>query len=50
MKEKRNIKDWINTGTSREVFVKKLLVIVLSIYFIYRLAYAVGTFLAYIGL
>lgn len=51
MKEKkRNTKGWLNTGTKREAFVKKMLAVVLTIYIIYRLGYAIGTFLAYIGL
>ena len=51
MKEKkRNTKDWFNTGTKREVFVKKMLAVVFTIYFIYRLGYAIGTFLVYIDL
>lgn len=51
MKEKKNNeKDWLNSGTKKECFVRKLLVAVITIYIIYQLGYGVGTFLAHIGL
>lgn len=51
MKEKKsNTNDWLNTGTKKELFVKKTLAVVISIYIIYQLGYAIGTFLAHIGL
>ena len=51
MKEKKsNTKDWLNTGVKKEVFVKKMLAVVITIYIIYQLGYGIGTFLAHIGL
>lgn len=48
--KKQNLQDWLNTGTKKESFVKKMLTVVVTIYIIYRLGYGVGTFLAHIGL
>lgn len=51
MKEqkKSKIKAWLNTGTKNEVFVKKIFIVLVTIYIIYRLGYGVGMFLAHIG-
>lgn len=51
MKEKKNyVKDWLNSGTTKEVFVKRIFITVMTIYIIYQLGYGIGTFLAHIGL
>ena len=51
MKEKKSdTNGWLNKGTKNGVFVIKILAVVISIYIIYQLGYAFGTFLAHIRL
>lgn len=40
------IKKWMDQGTKQEAFVKKLLVICVSVLILYALGYAVGKFYA----
>lgn len=48
--KKSNIRDWLYAGTKNEVFIKKLLSIVLTVYIIYLLGYGIGTFWVHLGL
>ena len=45
-----NIISWVNTGTKNEVFLKRVLVICLALLILYKLGYAIGTFLAHVGM
>lgn len=45
-----NIKAWVNAGTRNEIFIRRVLVVSLTVLVIYKLGYAIGVFLAYIGL
>lgn len=47
---KKNIEDWFNSGSKNEIFIKKLLLFLLPTWLVYQLGYALGTFLANIGL
>ena len=47
---KNKIKNWFNKGTKQEIFIKKAMIVLLTIYFLYRSGYVVGTFLAHLGL
>lgn len=41
---------WINAGSGDAIFIRKALVIALTILVIYKLGYAIGVFLAHIRL
>lgn len=45
-----NMKAWVNAGTKDEIFIRRVLVVSLTVLVIYKLGYAIGVFLAYIGL
>ena len=45
-----NMKAWVNAGTRDEIFIRRVLVVSLTVLVIYKLGYAIGVFLAYIGL
>ena len=45
-----DIKAWVNAGTTNEIFIRRVLVVSLTILVIYKLGYAIGVFLAHIGL
>ena len=45
-----DIKAWINAGTRNEILIRRLLVVSLTLLVIYKLGYAIGVFLALIGL
>ncbi len=49
-KKKNNIEDWFQTGSKNKVFLKKLLLYLVMTWLIYQIGYAIGTFLANIGL
>ena len=44
------MKAWVNAGTRDEIFIRRVLVVSLTVLVIYKLGYAIGVFLAYIGL
>ncbi len=48
--DKKNIEDWFKSGTKNEVFFKKLLLFLVMTWLVYQLGYALGAFLANIGL
>ncbi len=51
MNEKKvALKEWFNSGTKTEVFIKKALVVLIVFYLMYKSGYVVGTFIANIGL
>ena len=41
---------WVNGGTRNEFFIKRVLVVSLTLLIIYKLGYFIGVFLAHIGL
>ena len=45
-----DIKAWVNAGTRNEIFIKRVLVVSLTLLVIYKLGYVIGVFLAHIGL
>ena len=45
-----DIKTWVNAGTGNEIFIRRVLVVSLTILVLYKLGYAIGVFLAHIGL
>lgn len=45
-----DIKAWVNAGTRNEIFIRRVLVVSLTVLVIYELGYAIGVFLAHIGL
>lgn len=45
-----DIKVWMNAGTGNDIFVRKVLVVSLTLLVLYKLGYALGVFLAHIGL
>lgn len=45
-----DIKAWVNAGTTNEIFIRRVLVVSLTLLVIYKLGYAIGVFLAHIGL
>ena len=45
-----HIKAWVNAGTTNKIFIRRVLVVSLTILVIYKLGYAIGVFLAHIGL
>ena len=45
-----NMKAWVNAGTRNEIFIRRVLVVSLTVLVIYKLGYAIGVFLAHIGL
>ena len=49
-KKQNDIEKWFQTGAKNEVFLKKLLLYLVMTWLIYKLGYAMGTFLANIGL
>ena len=46
----RDIKTYVNTGTGVASFIRKLLVVSFVLLVLYELGYAIGVFLAHIGL
>ena len=44
----KSIKNWLNVGTKTEIIIKKLLLNGLTGLVVYRLGYAIGSFLAHI--
>lgn len=44
----KSIKNWLNVGTKTEIIIKKLLLNGLTGLLVYRLGYAIGSFLAHI--
>ena len=47
---KNKIKNWFNKGTKQEVFIKRVMLVLLTLYFLYRSGYVIGIFLAHLGL
>ena len=48
--QKKNfIKQWLNTGTKKELCIKGIVAVSIAIYIVYQLGYAFGAFLAHIG-
>lgn len=45
-----DIKTWVNVGAGNEIFIRRVLVVSLTILLLYKLGYAIGVFLAHIGL
>ena len=45
-----DIKAWVNAGTTNKIFIRRVLVVSLTLLVIYELGYAIGVFLAHIGL
>ena len=45
-----DIKTWVNAGTGNEIFIRRVLVVSLTILVLYKLGYAIGVFLTHIGL
>ena len=45
-----DIKAWVNAGTRNEIFIRRVLVVSLTLLVIYKLGYVIGVFLAHIGL
>lgn len=51
MKDKKvTLKDWLNGGSKKNIIIKKVFVIAITMYLIYNLGYAIGTFWANISL
>lgn len=51
MKEKKvTLKKWFSLGSKTEAVIKKVLVVLIAFYLMYKLGYVVGTFIANIGL
>ena len=44
------IKAWVNAGTENEIFIRRVLVVSLTLLALYKLGYAVGVFLEHSGL
>ena len=40
---------WMNAGTGNDIFIRKVLVICLTLLVLYKLGYVIGAFLAHIG-
>lgn len=49
-KKQNDIEKWFRTGSKNEIFLKKLLLFLVMTWLIYQTGYAIGTFLANIGL
>ena len=49
-RDENKIKNWFNKGMKQEVFIKKEMLVLLTIYFLYRSGYVAGTLLAHLGL
>lgn len=45
-----DIKAWMNTGTRNDIFIRRVLVVSLTLLILYKLGYVIGVFLAHIGL
>lgn len=45
-----DIKVWVNAGTGDNIFIRKILIFSLTLLVLYKLGYAIGVFLAHIGL
>ncbi len=45
-----DIKVWVNAGTGDNIFIRKILISGLTLLVLYKLGYAIGVFLAHIGL
>lgn len=51
MNEKKvTLKKWFNSGSKTEVIIKKVLVVLVAFYLMYKSGYVVGMFLANIGI
>lgn len=44
-----HVRNWLSTGTGSELFIKRALVVTVTILIIYRLGYAVGKLLYHSG-
>lgn len=43
-------KEWFTSGSKTEIILKKILLVLITSYLLYKLGYAVGAFIANIGL
>lgn len=48
--KKVTLKECLGSGSKTEVVIKKILVVLMAFYLLYKLGYVVGTFIANIGL
>lgn len=45
-----DIKTWVNAGTGSGIFIRRVIVVSLTLLGLYKLGYAIGVCLAHIGL
>lgn len=45
-----DIRTWVNAGTRGEIFIRRVLVVSLTLLVLYKSGYAIGMLLAHIGL